>query len=146
MGAKIILALLAAVALRGWAPAQPTAENGTIVLRIEGLNSDKGLVRYGLHSSKESFDAALRDRRGGREGACKIVNRLSECRIQGVAYGVYALLVGHDENEDDEISVIFPRESSGASNYTSRLWWYPDFDKAKFEHRSETTYVTVRVF
>ena len=141
-----VAALAALIVVSSAAADRPgdTVQSGTIVLRVEGLPSDNGVVRYGLHASKASFDAAIKAGRGGREGSCEILNGVSDCVIDSVPYGTYAILVGHDENRDGQISPF--RESSGASNYTERLWWYPSFDKAKFEHRSGRTVVIVRVF
>jgi uncharacterized protein (DUF2141 family) len=118
-------------------------QTGEIIVRVVGLASNKGEVRFGLYDTAESFQ-----QRGGhavRSGTCPIKEYQCECTIPAVPYGIYAIMVGHDENLNGKIDWI-SGERAGVSNYTGKLHWFPNFDKAKFEHTNEKTLVEIRVY
>ena len=122
--------------------AQPTGE---IIVRVVGLKSNKGEVRFGLYDNAKAFDQGA-----GHaivKGTCPIKENQCEFTIPNVPYYTYAIMIGHDVNKDGKISKNpFSEELKGISNYTKKLWWFPDFNKAKFEHNKVQTVLEIRIY
>jgi uncharacterized protein (DUF2141 family) len=136
-GAGIILALLLA---------SPTLaqERGEIRVKVVGLRSDQGELRFGLYNRKETF--ATKD---GPivKGARPIKNGQCEFVIPDVPYGAYAIIVGHDVNRDGKIDENpFSSELKGISNYSGKILWFPSFDKARFRLDQASVTVEIRVY
>jgi uncharacterized protein (DUF2141 family) len=105
-------------------------QTGQIVVKVMGLPSDEGEVRFGLYDNAIAFKKGIGS--SIRKGTCSPI-KAHQCEfvIPDVPYGLYAILVGHDKNRNGRID--WERgERGGASNYKGRLWSHPDFDKAKF--------------
>jgi uncharacterized protein (DUF2141 family) len=131
-------ALLALLLLPSPTPAEPAGE---IRVKVVGLRSDDGELRFGLYAAKEAFATkdgpVVKGVRPIRNGRCEFV-------IPAMPYGTYAIIVGHDVNRDGKIDENpFSSELKGISNYSGKILWFPDFDKAKF--RLAETHVTVEV-
>jgi uncharacterized protein (DUF2141 family) len=143
----IIAFLVMAVLISMPAPAAVQSA-GDLTVRVVGLKSNKGKVRYGLFHNERAF------KKGGghtlKNGTCEIQNHGGKFRcditIPQLPHGVYAVMLGHDENNDGEIGKLFPREPAGVSNYHEKLWWYPKFEKAKFIHNKENTFLEISVY
>jgi uncharacterized protein (DUF2141 family) len=116
-------------------------QTGEIIVRVVGLASNKGEVRFGLYDTAESFQQRV----AMRSGTCPIKEYQCEFTITEVPYGIYAIMVGHDENLNGKIDWI-SGERAGVSNYTGKLRWFPNFDKAKFDHTNEKTFIEIRVY
>jgi uncharacterized protein (DUF2141 family) len=119
-------------------------QTGEIVVRVVGLGSNKGEVRFGLYDNSKAFkkgaDYSI------RRGTCYPITECQcEFTIAEVPYGHYAVMVGHDENQNGKIDWI-SGERAGASNYKHKLRWYPDFDKAQFDHSKQKTILEIPVF
>jgi uncharacterized protein (DUF2141 family) len=126
------------------ASATPATPHGEIRVRVTGLQSDAGQLRFGLFDRKETFATS-----GGAvvEGGRPIHNRQCEFVIPDLPYGTYALMVAHDVNGDGHIDRSpFSPELKGISNYTSKVRWFPDFDKAKFKLDRPSVVVNIRVY
>jgi uncharacterized protein (DUF2141 family) len=135
----IILAAMSCLFVTGAAQ-----QTGEIVVRVLGLESNQGEVRFGLYDNAEAFGKGAGY--SIRKGTCPIQEHQCEFIIAEVPYGIYAILVGHDENQNGKIDWGFiSGERAGASNYTKKLRWYPDFDKAKFEHKKQRTILEIHV-
>jgi uncharacterized protein (DUF2141 family) len=121
-------------------------QTGEIVVRVVGLASDKGIVRYGLYDSAQAFKKGVGSAK--MKGKCfPIKEHKCEFKIPEVPYGGYAIMVFHDENQNGKFDWSFiSRERAGASNYTERLWRHPDFEKAKFDHAEQETILEICVF
>ncbi len=115
-------------------------QTGEIILRVVGLASNAGEVRFGLYDTADAFQQRV----AMRSGTCPIKEYQCECTIPAVPYGVYAIMVGHDENLNGKIDWS-SGERAGVSNYPGKLRWFPNFDKAKFAHTNEKTLVEIRV-
>jgi uncharacterized protein (DUF2141 family) len=118
-------------------------QTGEIIVRVVGLASNKGEVRFGLYNTAESFQQRVGH--AMRSGTCPIQEYQCEFTITEVPYGIYAIMVGHDENLNGKIDWI-SGERAGVSNYTGKLRWFPNFDKAKFAHTTERTFVEIRIY
>jgi uncharacterized protein (DUF2141 family) len=136
---------VAVVVLGGMLAATAFAqEQGEIRVKVVGLRSDQGVLRFGLYNKKETFATE-----GGTvaSGARPITNGQSEFVIPDLPYGTYALIVGHDVNNDGKIDRSpFSPELKGISNYTGKILWFPDFDKAKFRVDRPWVAVEIRVY
>jgi uncharacterized protein (DUF2141 family) len=122
----------------------PAATTGEIRVKVVGLQSDQGEVRFGLYNRKEGFatKAAV-----VVKGVHPIKNRQCEFVIKDVPHGTYALIVGHDVNKDGKINENpFSDELKGISNYSGKILWFPDFDKARFRLDREQVAVEIRVY
>src|SRR5262249_10289506 len=113
-----------------FAPAALAQERGEIRVKVVGLRSDQGMLRFGLFNKKETFATE-----GGAlvSGAYPIKNGQCEFVIPDLPYGAYALIVAHDVNGDGKIDRNpFSPELKGISNYSGKIFWFPNFDKARF--------------
>jgi uncharacterized protein (DUF2141 family) len=136
-GASALLALLLASSALA-------EERGEIRVKVAGLKSDQGVLRFGLYNKKETF--ATKD---GPivKGVKPIKNGQCEFAIPDVPYGTYAIIVGHDVNRDGSIDENpFSSELKGISNYSGKILWFPSFDKAKFRLDKASVTVEVRVY
>ena len=78
----------------------PAGTTGDIRVKVVGLQSDRGEVRFGLYNRKEGFatkEAVV------AKGAHPIKNGQCEFVIKAVPHGMYAVIVGHDVNKDGKI-------------------------------------------
>ena len=119
--------------------------SGEIAVVIEGLKSNKGPIQYAFYDSKEAFGKGAAG--AVRKGEVSVKDLKCEFVITNVPSGTYALMVGQDLNNNDEIDWAFlgRREPYGVSGYTSSLLWYPSFDKAKFVTREPQTRISIRL-
>jgi uncharacterized protein (DUF2141 family) len=142
---RVCVVLAVAGALFGALHVAAQEPVGDLVVRVVGLPSEFGAVRYGVYDNEAAFDT--RSTRIPFKGACRISGDRCEFIIQKAPFGHYAVMVYHDENSNEEYDWgLFDRERSGVSNYAARLWSSPDFHKAKFSHDRERTVVEVRVY
>ena len=117
---------------------------GEIRVKVVGLKSDQGELRWALYDKKATFatkDGPL------IKGARPIKNGQAEFAIPDVPYGAYAIIVGHDVNKDGSIDENpFSAELKGISNYTSKILWFPSFDKAKFPVNQASVALEIHVY
>lgn len=120
-------------------------ETGKIVIRVLGLKSSNGSVRFGLFNSEESFP---KPNKIIRKGAHTITNGQCEFVIEGVSPGEYAVAVGHDKNGNGKIDRFlgYPLEPVGVSGYSKRLWAKPSFKKAKFPIGDQMKIIEIPIF
>jgi uncharacterized protein (DUF2141 family) len=142
-GALVALALVSALVC-GTMPAAVAAQTGDIRVIVQGLQSDEGQLRFGLYDSAATF---AKDGKAVFKGTQPIKQQRCEFVIRRVPYGTYALMVAHDVNGDGHIDRSpVSRELKGVSNYTSKLFWYPSFEKAQFRLNKDELVVEVRVY
>ena len=137
LGASVLLALTSA------SPAL-AQQRGEIRVKVVGLRSDQGELRFGLYDRKETFATkdgpVLAGGRRIRHGQCELV-------LPDLPYGAYAIIVGHDVNGDGKINENpFSSELKGISNYSGKVLWFPDFDKARFRLDQASVTVEIRVY
>jgi uncharacterized protein (DUF2141 family) len=142
--ARAMAGLLALLLLAALAVPVLAQSRGEIRVKVVGLQSDKGELRWALYDKKATFatkDGPL------VKGARPIKNGQCEFVIPNVAYGTYAVIVGHDVNRDGSIDENpFSAELKGISNYTSKILWFPNFDKAKFPVNQASVPVEIHVY
>jgi uncharacterized protein (DUF2141 family) len=141
LGAAVLLALGLAIAFASPSLAQ---QRGEIRVKVGGLRSDQGALRFGLYDKKETF--ATKD---GPivKGARPIKSGQCEFAIPDLPYGTYAVIVGHDVNGDGKIDENpFSSELKGISNYSGKILWFPSFEKARFRLDRPVVTVEIRVY
>ncbi len=122
------------------------ASASTLTVLVEGVRSDRGVMRLCLWSSAAGFpdctaDAARRDNRPATAGAMRF-------DLPGVPAGVYAVSVFHDEANTGKVETNFlgiPRSGLGASNNPRSRFGPPSFNDAAFRLDARDSQVTVRM-
>ena len=141
---RALAAPLALVLLAALASVTHAQSKGELRVKVTGLQSDQGELRWALYNKKEGF--ATKD---GPivKGVRPIKNGQCEFAIPDLPYGAYALIVGHDVNRDGKIDENpFSAELKGISNYTSKILWFPSFDKAKFPVNKASVALEIHVY
>lgn len=136
--AAVVFALLAA-----GVPA--AAEAGQVIVHIQGVRSDQGLVRIGVYGQDSAFP------RSGRVAGQEIAAHRGDVVVtfEDLAPGVYAIAIHHDEDGDGEFDTTLiglPSEGYGFSNDAPVVFGPPDFDSAAIDVRDDgaTTALSVR--
>ena len=140
--------LLTALLLCGMAASPATAQQentGELIVEISGAVTNEGKILWRMFADKSDFDDP--EEGGVAEGSCEPVDGVCTFTLPNLSFGDYAILAGHDVNNDQEISRNpFSDERKGVTNYTERMMWFPKFEKAKFLHQSPSTKVGIMLF
>ena len=126
--------VLTVMALAGPLLAQPSAD-ATLTIQVTGLRNARGKLDVCVYKDASGFPetpaSALR-----RETVDIDAKALTaQAVFAGLAPGVYAVAVLHDENANGKLDKNFlgiPREGHGASNNPRPARRPPTFDEAKF--------------
>ena len=117
-----------------------------LVLKLEGVSNDKGLIRITVFSKEDGFP----------EDSEKAVKTISVPAQQGVVRvvlnklpaGNYAIAVLHDENKNGKLDtnlVGYPKEGYGFSNNNLPTFRAPRFEEAAFTMSEEKEELSVRI-
>jgi len=147
LAAAVIGNLLAAPVYAQTKAAAPADGNSaTISLTVDGMKSDDGVILWTLYNSKASFEA-FDPSTATAKGKCPIAQKVCTVTIENVPFGEYAILLAHDVDNDGEINRNpLSDELKGVSNYTSKLWWKPNWDDAKFAVNAPELPMTITVY
>ncbi|NCC51359.1 MAG: DUF2141 domain-containing protein [Spartobacteria bacterium] len=121
------------------------ADEGTLTVRFEGLNNDKGTVRLALFNSEEAYKADREEKTMLRGASAPIQDGQSEISLPALPFGVYAFKVFHDENSNEKLDknmLGIPKEQYAFSNNAAGEYGIPPFAEASFTFDADTT-VTV---
>ena len=136
---SITLALL--LAMTGvWANGDDT---GTLVVKVEGLQSDKGDLRFVMFGSKKDFL-----KQPVNAEIVEINSQKGTWTVEDLPYGTYAVLVHHDLNANGKMERHWygkPKEPTGTSNDPPARMGPPLWKKAKFEFAEPTLTKTIAV-
>ncbi|WP_185154012.1 DUF2141 domain-containing protein [Fulvivirga sp. M361] len=108
-----------------------TRAQGTIEVTVNDIGSSKGNIILMLFNDQEGFPS--QEDKVYQLGKVKATKGTIVYRFMDLPYGIYAVSIYHDENDNGEMDknfMGFPRERIGASKH-SRLG-KPSFDKASF--------------
>lgn len=140
-----IFIVMVFVLLQGDPPGAVTADGadltGTLVVRVQGLKSDDGNLRFVLFDSKKDFLKSP-----VRAAIVDIRNQQGTWIIEQLPYGTYAVLVHHDVNASGTIEQHWygkPKEPTGASNDPPTRFGRPRFEKVKFRLEASALTLTV---
>lgn len=121
-----------------------TAKNGTLIVKVQGLESDEGKLRFVMFDSEENF---LKN--AYRDAIIEIADGQGTWTVKDLPHGVYAVLVHHDIDGSGVMERHWygkPKEPTGTSNDPPARMGPPKYDKAKFSVESPemTMSITVR--
>ena len=120
-------------------------KSGDLLIEITGASSDKGKILWRMFNDKRDFEEP--ETGGILEGACEIQDRKCTFTVPALAFGNYAIMAGHDANNDQDISKNpWSDEPKGISNYNEKILWFPDFKKAVFPHSPPGTAIRIRLY
>lgn len=108
----------------------------SITVKIDNLDSDKGLVYVSLFDSEETF---LNN--GIRSIKTEIKNNSCFVVFENVPVGTYAISLYHDENSNQKLDSNFlgiPKEDYGCSNNARGFMGPPKWNDAKFELKNKS--------
>ncbi|MEZ4927462.1 MAG: DUF2141 domain-containing protein [Saprospiraceae bacterium] len=106
---------------------------GTIVFRVRGMETSKGVVRVALYDSDKSFLSEFGF--AAADSAFAFANSSVNVVIKNVPFGTYAAAIYQDENQNgviDQNMVRIPTEPYAFSNGIHAKWSIPDFKQVAF--------------
>lgn len=130
-------------------PEQSSQENSsadfTLTIALSDARNDKGRLVVGLFASKEDFP---RQGRALRSTALPLTGGNAVVTFSGLAPGVYAVAVLHDENSNSKMDFNFlgmPLEGFGFSNDAPVSFGPPSFADAAFKLVARRSRVPIQV-
>jgi uncharacterized protein (DUF2141 family) len=143
---KLILTSILLVGMISVAMCQPTANKGTLIVKLIGFRSDKGQTCVSVFNTAKGFpgkyDQAFRILRSPIKG------KQATLEFPDLPYGTYAVSVLHDENSNNKMDTNFigiPKEGFGASNNPKGRMGPPIFDDAKFDLNSTSKSIEINI-
>ena len=121
-------------------------ENFTLVIDIEGFESDKGKALIAVFNNKDGYPT--KPENAYKKLVSVVKNKKVNLVIPGLPAGTYAVAVHHDENDNEKVDTNFlgiPTENFGASNNAKGFMGPPSFDDAKFELKSNNSIIKIRL-
>ncbi len=125
-------------------PVSGQSLSGDIVVEVQGLRNDEGLIRVTLYDSASGFPNDLS--KALDSGAAEIEGGRARVVFRRYSHGTYAVGLFHDENRNgvmDTNLIGVPREGYGASRDARGRLGPPRFQDAAFEHDGHETVVRV---
>ena len=116
-------------------PTQADSSFGNLKIVISDFGSDQGVVKVGLASTKEAFEARKSVKEGFTGVTLDIKDKRTEHTFENIPYGEYAIKYYHDENGNGKLdanALGIPNEPYGFSNNARAVFSPPSFEKAKF--------------
>lgn len=112
---------------------------GNIIVEIMGLRNNDGTTMVGLYNDANGFPGTPEKNSIIKGIKGTITDKKSIVEIKDMPYGVYAIAVFHDENNNETIDTGMygiPKEGIAYSNNAELQFGPPKFDDAKFELKS----------
>lgn len=136
-------ALIAVCSQNAWA-----ADTGTLKIHVEGVDSNKGVIRMALFNSEESYSKDKGGVEAFQKAKSAIQNGECEHDFAELPYGEYAVKLFHDEDDSGKIKTNFlgmPKEQYGFSNNAKASMGPPSFDKVKFTLNSAVQSMSIKM-
>jgi uncharacterized protein (DUF2141 family) len=115
-------------------------------VHVIGLRNDHGDVRCSLFSSAQGFPSDSDNR--ATTVIAPIANLTAVCAFAGLAPGVYAVVLFHDENADGKFNrnwIGLPEEGYGFSNNARVYLRPPSFKAASFSFAGGTLDTQIKI-
>lgn len=118
---------------------------GTLEIEFTGIHTMEGQIAAGLNSSPEGWpdepDVEYLWSKEDMEGGTLVT------RIEGLAYGTYAISVLDDLDFNQEMKMFMgiPREGFGLSNNPPNRFTMPDFEECAFIIDKPLTHITIEM-
>lgn len=106
--------------------------SGTLEVRVEGVESSKGLVYISVYLDENGYPDDY-ELAYARETLAAVADEPLELRLDDVPAGWLVVSVLHDADENNKLSFSFlgmPKEDYGFSNDAKGAFGPPSFDKA----------------
>ncbi len=119
---------------------------GTVHVIARGFSSDKGLARFAMFQNKAGFPGD--SSKACRNGARRIHDRETQITLTDVDFGMYAVSVFHDINENGKLDKkwhFIPEEGFGTSNNTRNEKKGPKFEESTFTVDSDSIYIIIEI-
>lgn len=120
-----------------------TSKTGTLIVRVEGLESNAGKLRFVMFDSKENFL-----KQAFRAEILDIVDQQGTWTVDYLPHGVYAVLVHHDVDGSGAMERHWygkPKEPTGTSNDAPARFGPPKWKKANFEFAAPKLALSITV-
>jgi uncharacterized protein (DUF2141 family) len=144
-GCLLASALVSSAGLGAPQSAEENAPAFDLSVEVGGVRGNRGRVAVALFDSSEAFP----DQKRALKGAlAKIERERAVVRFVGLAPGVYAVAVLHDENQNAKMDFNFlgmPLEGYGFSNDASGTFGPPSFADAAFRLRPRNSKIAIRL-
>ena len=122
-----------------------TQKEGKIVVMMTNIPENEGVAMVALSNSKENYEKKGIAFMGQ---SAEVAENRAEVVFENVPYGIYAIKVFHDEDEDGEMNTNFlgiPSEAYGFSNNAKGSFGPAAWEDAKFTFSSERDTVLIIV-
>lgn len=145
----LLIGWIAASGLTTAAASGQSPDNGPptgIVMQVEALKTNDGLVFCDLHNSEKTFPN--KPARALARVKVRPVDGKASCVFQNVAAGRYAVAVWHDTNSNQKLDTNFvgiPKEPVGSSNNAKGQFGPPKFKDAAFDYRPPSVRQTIKI-
>jgi uncharacterized protein (DUF2141 family) len=129
-----------------WISSLAQAQVGNLVVNILNCKNDKGTLRVAVFKTEEGFPSDVS--KAVQVKSCVIRPNASTLTFNGLVYGVYAVSVFHDENNNNKLDSNFigiPSEGYGASRDAKNAFGPPKFEDAKFSIDSPTKMLNIKI-
>lgn len=134
-----------AAAASGGSAAPAAASGAALTVQVRGLRNERGRVAVALFASSASFP----DQKKALAGqVVRIDGGSATLTFRGLAPGVYAAAVLHDENDNSKMDFNFlgmPLEGYGFSNDASAPFGPPSFAEAAFRLMPRPSRISVKI-
>lgn len=139
------LVAAAALAMLAGPRPSPAADNdaGTLSVRVQGLESTEGKLRFVIFDSKKSFL-----KKPVRAEVLTIAAREVTWTVDELTFGTYAVLVHHDIDGNGKMDRHWygkPKEPTGTSNNPPARMGPPLWKKASFDFSAATLMIEITI-
>jgi uncharacterized protein (DUF2141 family) len=110
-----------------------TDEGRTITVNVSSFRNEKGALGCRLYAGPNGFPKKLTH---VAQQTVAIHGTSATCRFTGIAPGIYAIAVVHDENANGRVDTNFvgvPTEGYGVSNNRTYALSWPKWEQSKFQ-------------
>ena len=136
--------LLSGLCLTQWTTSRDLPEKGDLIVRVENISKKKGSLRFALYDRSEGFMDEENCVQGKRIEVAKA--GVFELVFPKVPYGQYALVVHHDQNDNQKLDknlLGIPTEPYAFSNDPDVKWRPPRFHEVAFAFTETGQVLTV---
>ena len=122
------------------------AQNGSVLVRVEGVKNTEGKIQIGLYNDPEDFPNF---KESYAVGAAVPNTQETTFVFKDVEPGNYVIALWHDQNNDQKLTTNMfgiPKEKYGFSNNASGIFGPPKFKDASFTiNAEENTILTIKL-
>lgn len=120
-------------------------QTGNLILNISGFENNEGSVRIALANSKEEYQTKGK---AFRAAIVPIKDEKSQFIFEELPFGIYAIKIFHDENDNGELDTNFlgiPTENYGFSNNAKGSFGPAGWEDAKFKFDKDTMITEINI-